>query len=268
MLRHLFLHIHKTGGTSVVENLWKPSVPVAERHLEDDLLPEGKLSGCPNTYCEMYCLAYHHGLAFQDVFAAFWRAGKLPRECRLYSGHFGYGVHEVIGGPCRYSTVIRNPVDRTVSHFQLIKSLGHFPGDFAHYLTCDGIELANYQIKLLTGRGFCHPRRMTEGDLHEAVHNLRTQFDFCVTEHLDAFVDGMIAEYRLPTENRRLVANRTADAGQVKGSPHAQHQQFPIDPGLLPRLAELNALDVRLYEYAKRASAQRWLSGPPGTPAA
>lgn len=269
MLRHLFLHIQKAGGTSVVENLWKPAVPVAERYLEDDLVAGGASHGEPHTYFEMSVVSHVYGLPYRDVFAAFWNAGKLPRHCRLYSGHFGYGIHEVIGGPCRYCTVIRQPVGRVISHFNLLKSLDFFDGDFGQYLTSGKMEVDNYQVRALTRRGFCHAP-VAEGDLHEAIHNLTSGFDFCVTEHLDEFVDGMIEQYRLPIENCRVVANRTADATHVKGSPHIAHQQFPVDPDLLPRLAEMNYLDMRLYEFAKRVSAERWLQvagfGPRDTP--
>lgn len=261
MLTHLFLHMHKVGGTSVVENLWKPAVPLAERHVEEDLIHGGERFGEFYSYLHMHILTHQYGLAYRDVFASFWNAGKVPRGRRLYSGHFGYGIHDVVGGPCRYSTVVRDPVARTVSHFHLSKSLGNFAGDFAEYLDSGRVETRNYQVTALTRNGFSQPGGVAEGDLHEAVHNLSTEFDFCVTEHIDAFVDGMIAKYRLPVENRRRVANRTADSTHVKGWPLSEHRRFPVDEVLLPRLAELNQLDLRLYEFAQAASAARWLAG-------
>lgn len=261
MLCHIFLHVHKTGGTSVVENLWMPAVPLDDRHVEEDLIPGGVLHGRPYTYAEMYGLAYHHGLAYKDVFAAYWNVAKVPKYCRLYSGHMGYGVHEAIDGPCRYSTVLRHPIERTLSHYHLIQSLGVFDGDFGDYLDRGGIEVSNYQVKMLTRFGFCHSPGVTEGDLHEAIHHLETQFDFAVTEHIDAFVDGMIAKYRLPIDNRRAVVNRTDDAATVKGFPQRSHRRFPVDEALLPKLVAMNAFDLRLYEYAREASAKRWLGG-------
>ncbi len=262
MLRHLFLHVHKSGGTSVVENLWKPLVRADERHLEDDLLPGGVHHGRPHTYTEMYRVAQNHGLAYADVFRAFWGAGRLPTHARLYSGHMAFGAHEAMPEPFRYSTVIRHPVERTVSHFHLVKSVGAFGGSFADYVECGGVEVTNYQVKLLTRRGFRHYPALGDGDLDEAVHNLSTLFDFCVTEHLDDFVDGLIAFYRFPVENRRLIANRTAEAAEVKGSPGVPHRRFEVDEKLLSRLAEQNRLDMGLYEWARERSAARWLVPP------
>ncbi len=265
MLRHLFLHIHKTGGTSVVENLWKLAVPLPERYLEDDLVAGGPLHGQPHFYAEMNVLSHVYGLPYADLFRAFWNAGKIPQHCRLYSGHFGYGVHEVVGGPCRYSTVIRRPVERVVSHFHMFASLGGCAPDFGLLLESGKMEVNNYQVRALTSGGFRHAA-MAEADLHEAIHNLTTMFDFCVTEHLDEFVDGLIARYRLPIRNPRVVANRTDEATHVKGWPHAEHRRFPVDPALLDRVAELNALDQRLYEFAAEASARRWLPAPAPRP--
>jgi hypothetical protein len=178
-------------------------------------------------------------------------------------------VHEVIGGPCRYATVIRNPIDRTLSHYHLLRSLGAFTGDFRAYLDGGGVEASNYQVKCLTRRGFEHGRRPTESDLDDALHALDCRFDYCVTEHIHEFVDGMIAGYGFRVTNSRAVHNRTADAATVKGSPHAAHRTFPVDPALLPRLAELNELDMRLYDHARRASGVRWLghTAGDGTPA-
>jgi hypothetical protein len=261
MLRHLFLHIHKVGGTSVVENLWKPAFPLHERHVEEDFHPGAELYGHQYTYKDMYVVSQFHGLPYQDVFTAYVNGGKVPRHCRLYSGHMCYGVHRAFDGPYRYSTILRHPVERTLSHFHLVKSLGGFDGDFAAYLERGGPEVANYQCKMLTPVGFCHGYQPTEGDLHAAIHRLDTEFDFAVTEHIDAFIDGMIEKYRLPIENRCVVVNRTDDAATVKAHPQFEHRRFPVDPQLLPRLAELNVLDMRFYEFAKRESTRRWLGG-------
>jgi hypothetical protein len=37
-------------------------------------------------------------------------------------GHVDYGIHERFGHPCRYFTFLREPVDRTVSHYHFIRN--------------------------------------------------------------------------------------------------------------------------------------------------
>ena len=256
MLRHLFLHIHKTGGTSVVENLWRPLIPLAERYLEDDFLPGEPLEGSPYLFQHMYTIARDYHLRYRDVFAAFWNT-HMPRDRRLYSGHFGFGIHEIIGEPYRYSTVIRHPVERTLSHFHLLKSIEAFPGGFADYLAADGYEVSNYQVKMLTRDGFFRFHMTESKYLDEALHHLMTEFDFCTTESIDDFMDELIARYHWPIENRRIVANRTDDMRTVKGSPQFAHRRFPIDPELVKVLEQKNQLDMILYRTAREEYRRR-----------
>lgn len=256
MLKYLFLHMHKTGGTSVVENFWKPSIPLDERYLEEDHLPGGPREQEAYLYNYMYCTARDFRLNYRDVFTAFWNT-HLPRDRRLYLGHFGYGIHDVIGGPCRYATVVRDPIARTISHFHVVKSLKAFDGDFGDYIQSGGIETSNYQTMLLTRDGFSRRHCLTVADLDEALHNLTTEFDFCVTEDIDDFVDELIVKYRRPIVNARIWANRTDDSITVKGSPLFVHERFPVDESAMGLLIEKNQLDLVLYQSARDESRRR-----------
>ena len=48
-----------------------------------------------------------------DDFISVARAGKPM----VFAGHFGYGAHRYIPGPCRYVTILRDPVIRVLSFF-------------------------------------------------------------------------------------------------------------------------------------------------------
>ena len=44
-----------------------------------------------------------------------------PSQFRLVYGHMPFGIHEAVGRPARYFTIVRNPVERVVSHFHYVK---------------------------------------------------------------------------------------------------------------------------------------------------
>lgn len=89
-----FLHIPKTAGTTLTDYL--------ERHFEQkDIMPHGVWGE----------------LLQDDAFDT--TKGKLfdGAEFYLYRGHFGYSLIQELDRPARIITVLRNPVERTVSQF-------------------------------------------------------------------------------------------------------------------------------------------------------
>lgn len=44
-------------------------------------------------------------------------AEQIPKTARVIAGHMSFGLHEHL--PVRYATVLRDPVERCVSHYQL-----------------------------------------------------------------------------------------------------------------------------------------------------
>jgi hypothetical protein len=104
--RFLFLHVMKAGGTSFVFHLLRefpaheiyPSAALDRRH-PTDVEPYGSIPDLASVTPQ------RHG------------------EIRMYTGHFPYMVREVIGGDLRVLTLLRDPVDRTVSVLKQFKRL-------------------------------------------------------------------------------------------------------------------------------------------------
>jgi len=106
----LFLHIPKTAGMTLLKFFWR----------KFGLWPPGAL--------------IHHDLTFGfyklgDDEARARHINALPprrqERVRLYHGHYGYGVHELLTPPSEYFTVLREPIARTVSCFGEVRKRGH-----------------------------------------------------------------------------------------------------------------------------------------------
>lgn len=79
----------------------------------------------------------------------------------LYAGHLPWGLHMLIPAPCRYLTMLRNPVDRLVSHyFHVLNEPGHHSYDqivtgqmsLLDFVSSDiSIEIDNLQTRFIAG---------------------------------------------------------------------------------------------------------------------
>ena len=97
----IFLHLPKTGGTALRTSLRRAFDPAATAlvYPADDL----------------------DGAMTREQFAALSRE-DLER-LRLVMGHLSYGVHRRLSHPCRYATIVREPVDRIVSLYYHYRNL-------------------------------------------------------------------------------------------------------------------------------------------------
>lgn len=253
--RVYFLHIMKTGGTSLAEGL---------RILLPDEL----------------CLT---GL-FLDHLVLIPR--PILRNAALISGHLPYETLDVLPRPITVCTIIRDPVERTLSHYWHLKQdpgLGsqHSNLSLEEFLESDrwGTLARNYQARQLVHRvgvarawiDFSPHERLRELGLPSAPeHPLQGLFDTTsiastgtdlerealgcldsielvgVTERLAELVAQVAAHWgveRPPPIDHRNVANGRPEAGELPSR-------------ILKRIQELNAVDMALYEQARlRGSA-------------
>src|SRR5438045_58198 len=103
--RFLFLHVMKTGGTSFVFHLKREFPAVAlypsevDRRGPTDAEPYGSLA---------------------DLAAV---TPVRRAAIRMYAGHFPYMARDIIGGDLTTITLLREPVERTVSMLKHFKRL-------------------------------------------------------------------------------------------------------------------------------------------------
>src|SRR5215831_12159156 len=96
----VFLHIPKAGGTTM------------SRILE-----------------RQYCLAGSYWTEWnRPSLQAFMELPQQHRaKIRLVYGHLGFGVHEFLPRPARYLTLLRDPIERAISHYYFIRRTPRHP---------------------------------------------------------------------------------------------------------------------------------------------
>lgn len=157
----LFMHIPKTAGTAFREAIVGNYKASAVAYLYPD--PPGFLP------CEF---------------------GLLPLEqrarFRLILGHYHYGVHQFLPQKATYFTIVRDPVQRVISHFRYLMEPQKGPDGASPSLLAELLErsatinLDNLMVRCFSGVVKADvPAGHVNRDVYErAVHNLRTSFKF------------------------------------------------------------------------------------------
>lgn len=229
----LFLHLGKTGGSTLHR--------IAERQYPQDRI---------------------FSLKGRETHAALERLIDLPEEEKsrllLVSGHIHYGVHEHMPQECVYITVVRDPVERIISHYYYVLS----KPDHHLYATVKrrklslreyvesgiSVELDNGQTRLLAGAdgrtipfGECEPEL-----LERACAHLKKFAVVGLTERFDETVLLLQRElgWKLPLFIQRNVT-------------HSRPRATEIDDGTLQAIRERNELDMAMYEYVCTEFASR-----------
>lgn len=172
---------------------------------------------------------------------------------KLYTGHFAFGLHKVLGEDATYITVLRDPIDRTLSEYFHIKrdpthglhafvSSGQMGLDaYLLHLKARGID--NNQTRLFSGEWLNsdHLTPCTEQMLTEAKHNLQTHFAVVgMTEHFDVtllLLQRAFGWKHLLYKNRNTTANRPTETS--------------LTPDERAVLDQHNEYDTQLYAFAK-----------------
>jgi hypothetical protein len=232
-------------------------------------------------------LQYHYGDAFQgagkprgrhapphqrtpNVFSRFEHADTRLREIaakpgvRAVSGHITFGLHDRLPPDARYITILRDPVERTLSQYYFHVRPHAEAGKAARrdlappWLPPPSSELTLEEC--LTERGYIPDNLQTRmlcglvspydplppRALEQALHNLRERFAFVgTTERFEEFLALLNLELGWPT-----VAYTRSNANATR------LRKEDLSAGLLRVVEERNALDRELHACAAQLLAE------------
>jgi hypothetical protein len=175
---------------------------------------------------------------------------ESERACLdLVAGHIPYGVHEIVGRPTTYVTMLREPVRRVVSHYWFVRN---DPNHYLYRAVVDGdlslrdyaeegcrlsAEIENGQVWMFSARA----RRLGCADresLEEAKTVLREAF--AVVGTTERFDETILVVQRILGLAAPVYVRENVGPGR----------RGPIDVETRRAIETRNALDVELYASA------------------
>ncbi len=168
----------------------------------------------------------------------------------VVTGHIYFGVHSFVTGPFVYITMLRDPIERVISHYYYVRrEPSHYLYPLAqemslsqYVISCGQAEPNNDQTRLLAGKdcatneGYCLPEM-----LPEAKKNLYKYFSVVgITEEFDRSLILMkrALNWRTPIYVKKNVSQR-----------RPRKEDLSIDTMMV--IKAYNQLDCELYEYAR-----------------
>jgi hypothetical protein len=230
--RWFFVHMHKTAGTALAQRL---------RH---EFPPEAVYPTVADQQ------AYLPTLQVDLLRRSFEKHGD---RLRLITGHFPLCTTERLGVPFATMTVLRDPVERTLSALRDMREHDEaFRDQPLEEIYADPVRfqclIHNHMVKMLS----MTPDEMTDGVLtvldldsrylERAKRNLVERVDaWGVQEHFDEFCDELVQRFGWD-----LGPPRIANASRP----------FEAEDTFCARIARDNALDVELYRFALELRGQ------------
>jgi hypothetical protein len=172
-------------------------------------------------------------------------------EIQLITGHFTLRTTELIDGRFTTLTLLRDPVERVLSHLRSVWRE-------------DAPESLEARYDSFLGRGNNNMTKMLTLTADEMKATMYTRVDLD-REHLERAKEALAGMGAVGLQERLedFCTELTARFGWDLGEPRAINVSPPGDvpEGLRDRIAEDNPLDIELYEFAKELVASRGAIG-------
>lgn len=221
----LFMHIAKTAGTAfreaIIENYKYSQVAYLYPH------PPG-------------LLVSNLGLLSLEQRARF----------RIVMGHFQYGIHEFLPQEYTYVTIVRDPVQRVISHY-------HYLRQRQPELTSEGavnlsltemleqhrtVNLDNHMVRCFSGvdENDVPPGHIDQRVYDLAIHHLRTQFKFVgYQDRVDEAYAALQKEFNWRARSSLEIVNKGEWSGEQ------------VDEATRAAIERFNTWDCRLYSKVR-----------------
>jgi hypothetical protein len=239
--RFFVAHMQKTAGTTLRDRL-RASFP------DEQIYPNG--SDGPDPRVSVISVAH-----LRERWAA--RGDQI----RLLTGHFPVRTAELLGVPFITTTVLRHPVDRTLSFLRHqaerrqrgatkdtpLVEIYEDPFRYEHMIRNHMVRMLSLAPEeMLEHDGVLTPVPYTRERLQRAKDALAALELFGLQECFEDFCDELAHRYGL-------------DVGRPQRSNTTEPADVPH--GLSARIAEDNGLDMELYEYARALYRERHGAG-------
>ena len=237
--RWFFVHMHKTAGTTLYQRLIEQFGTVAVYPTRAE-----QQAHKASLHVDLLCQKFQ----------------ERGHELKLIAGHFPLCTTELLGVPFTTITVLRDPVERTLSSLRDMREREpEFQGQPLERIYEEPIRfrclIQNHMVKMLS----LTPDEMTDGvltvtdfdrtHLERARRNLERIDVWGVQERFDDLCDELVRRF-----------------GWNLGEPRFSNRTTPLaaDDDFRERIAHDNALDVELYEHALalRAASPAATPGP------
>ena len=250
--RYFFVHVMKTGGRTLLRHLRDNFEP-------DEMYPDSKLD-----------------IRAENGTVDIWHHARIPRllsipperrsRIRMYSGHYPYVVSTLVGDDLTTISVLRDPVERTISLLRQFRRKNPWAdGDAAGAASGERPTLEqvydnpfvaeplllNHQTKIFSTRPddelqtYMDVFELDDARLALAKENI-AKVDFLgLTEQYGDFLDELADGTGWHIE--RGLRKNVTPADEIQ----------PVSESLRRRIIEDNALDIELYEYAKQLIESR-----------
>jgi hypothetical protein len=174
-------------------------------------------------------------------------------QMRAYAGHFPFVAYELLGIEAVTLTILRDPVDRTVSMLKHCKREMHglrdleleeiYERDLVRAAFVDNFQTKQFAFTREDAPESCLTALEIDHDrLRIAMSNLDSVDVVGTTERFDAFLN----------EIRRRFGWRAAELGNRNVS----RERWDVSTAFRDRIAHDNRLDIAFYEHAKELEGQ------------
>lgn len=181
------------------------------------------------------------------------------RRIKVLKGHMAYGLHAYMPKPCRYFTVLRDPLERLISHYYyVIRTPEHYLYEtvISQKMTLEdyidsGIsqELINGQTRMLASQNgyLVEDGAITENHLNEAKQHLDKSFELV----------GLAEQF----DETLLLCKQAFGWKNVFYSRSNVTRERPARESVSEEVADMildhNKFDSELYAYARKQFEER-----------